>query len=57
MSWCTDLFQGYFTNYPKHVLLVLVNEFCERFSYYGMKGKYILITGRKFCLISDVGLK
>lgn len=33
---------GYFTNYPKHVLIILANEFCERFSYYGMKAFLVL---------------
>jgi dipeptide/tripeptide permease len=33
---------GYFTNYPKHVFLILTNEFCERFSYYGMKAILVL---------------
>ena len=32
--------QGYFTNYPKHVFLILTNEFCERFAYYGMRGAF-----------------
>ncbi|ESN91181.1 hypothetical protein HELRODRAFT_182153 [Helobdella robusta] len=31
--------KGYFTGYPLHVFLVLANEFCERFSFYGMKGE------------------
>ena len=25
--------------YPKSILFIVGNEFCERFSYYGMKGK------------------
>lgn len=25
--------------YPKRVFLILANEFCERFNFYGMKGK------------------
>ena len=25
--------------YPKSVFFIVGNEFCERFSYYGMKGK------------------
>lgn len=33
---------GYFHNYPKHVFLILANEFCERFSYYGMKAFLVL---------------
>ena len=33
------ILQGYFTGYPKHVFFILGNEFCERFSFYGMKGK------------------
>lgn len=33
---------GYFTNYPKHVFLILTNEFCERFSYYGMKAILVI---------------
>ena len=27
--------------YPKSILFIVGNEFCERFSYYGMKGKNI----------------
>lgn len=27
------------TNYPVSIAFIVVNEFCERFSYYGMKGK------------------
>ena len=23
--------------YPKHVFLIILNEFCERFSFYGLK--------------------
>jgi len=34
--------EGYFTNYPKHVFLILTCEFCERFSYYGMKAILVL---------------
>lgn len=26
------------TNYPTSICFIVVNEFCERFSYYGMKG-------------------
>lgn len=26
------------TNYPVSISFIVVNEFCERFSYYGMKG-------------------
>lgn len=37
---------GYFTGYPKHVFLILVNEFCERFSFYGMKGILVLYMTR-----------
>ena len=29
----------YFTGYPKCVFAILGNEFCERFSFYGMKGE------------------
>lgn len=35
------------TNYPTSICFIVVNEFCERFSYYGMKGM------RALCL--DVG--
>jgi len=38
--------QGYFTNYPKHVFLILTNEFCERFSYYGLRGAYRSVSQR-----------
>jgi len=50
-AWCTTFWdtvyicchlcrvmQEYFDDYPKHVLLILANEFCERFSYYGLRG-------------------
>ncbi|CAG7733755.1 unnamed protein product [Allacma fusca] len=30
--------------YPKSVFFILANEFCERFSFYGMKGKNICPT-------------
>jgi hypothetical protein len=31
--------------YPKHVFLIILNEFCERFSYYGMRTiLYIFFT-------------
>lgn len=33
---------GYFTNYPKHVICILANEFCERFSFYGMKAILVI---------------
>lgn len=26
--------------YPKHVLFIIANEFCERFNFYGMRGKH-----------------
>jgi len=42
---------GYFTDYPKHVFLILSNEFCERFSYYGMKA--ILVLYFEFALGFD----
>jgi len=29
-------------SYPKHVSFIVGNEFCERFSYYGMRCKYWL---------------
>ena len=28
--------------YPKSVFFIISTEFCERFSYYGMKSKYLL---------------
>jgi len=30
------------TNYPVSIAFIVVNEFCERFSYYGMKGNKII---------------
>ena len=39
---------GYFTGYPKHVFLILGNEFCERFSFYGMKAILVLYFTRAF---------
>ena len=30
--------------YPKSVLFIISTEFCERFSYYGMKSKLMPIT-------------
>lgn len=33
---------GYFTNYPKHVICILANEFCERFSFYGMRAILVI---------------
>jgi len=42
--------QGYFSNYPKHVLLILTNEFCERFSYYGLRGAH---TKMYTCHLND----
>ena len=33
------------TRYPKHVLLIVINEFCERFSFYGFRTVlYIFFT-------------
>ena len=29
--------------YPKSVLFIISTEFCERFSYYGMKSKFVPI--------------
>lgn len=26
--------------YPKQIIFIIGNEFCERFSYYGMRSKY-----------------
>ena len=28
--------------YPRSVFFIIVNEFCERFSYYGMKSKPLM---------------
>jgi hypothetical protein len=37
---------GYFPGYPKIVFLIILNEFCERFSFYGLKTVlYIYFTG------------
>lgn len=40
------LFQNVFhkTGYPSSVWYILGNEFCERFSYYGMHGKVKTIS-------------
>lgn len=40
------LFQNVFhkTGYPSSVWYILGNEFCERFSYYGMHGKVKAIS-------------
>jgi solute carrier family 15 oligopeptide transporter 1 len=37
---------GYFTGYPKHVFFILGNEFCERFSFYGMKAILVIYLNR-----------
>jgi len=29
--------RGFFPGYPKIVFLIILNEFCERFSFYGLK--------------------
>ena len=29
--------------YPKSVLFIISTEFCERFSYYGMKSKFMFL--------------
>uniref|UniRef100_A0A8C2NJR2 Solute carrier family 15 member 2 n=1 Tax=Capra hircus TaxID=9925 RepID=A0A8C2NJR2_CAPHI len=29
------------SNYPLSIVFIVVNEFCERFSYYGMKGNFV----------------
>jgi dipeptide/tripeptide permease len=38
--------------FPKHVCLIILNEFCERFSYYGIRTVLILYL-TKFILIDD----
>jgi len=48
LTWRTEkhkngskfLLQQMWERYPKHVSLIVGNEFCERFSYYGMRCKY-----------------
>lgn len=42
---------NYFKNYPKHVFCILTNEFCERFSYYGMRAILVIY------LWKEVGLE
>ncbi|KAI2804751.1 hypothetical protein BLOT_003739 [Blomia tropicalis] len=37
--------------YPKSVIFIISNEFCERFSYYGMRSKLINITNPKAILV------
>lgn len=44
---------GYFTGYPKHVFLILGNEFCERFSFYGMKAILVLYFTRALNYTDD----
>ena len=34
--------------YPKGIPFIVSTEFCERFSYYGMKSKLLLTIGRGF---------
>ena len=36
--WFQNVFHN--TGYPSAVWYILGNEFCERFSYYGMHGKF-----------------
>uniref|UniRef100_A0A452VMV4 Solute carrier family 15 member 2 n=1 Tax=Ursus maritimus TaxID=29073 RepID=A0A452VMV4_URSMA len=37
------------SNYPLGIAFIVVNEFCERFSYYGMKGKWeVTFPHRRF---------
>ncbi|CAH1793140.1 unnamed protein product [Owenia fusiformis] len=42
----------YFDGYPKHVFFILGNEFCERFSFYGMKAILVIYMTRRL-LIED----
>lgn len=30
--------------YPLSIFFIVVNEFCERFSYYGMRGKNMTVS-------------
>ena len=38
--------------FPKHVFLIILNEFCERFSYYGLR-TVLIIYLTKFIKIND----
>ena len=36
--------------YPKYVFLIILNEFCERFSYYGIRTvMFIFLTSKNLC--------
>lgn len=37
------------SNYPLSIAFIVVNEFCERFSYYGMRGMWPCL-GRDLCI-------
>ena len=39
--------------YPKSVFFIISTEFCERFSYYGMKSKHLIILK----LVIEVNIK
>ncbi|KAB1283564.1 Solute carrier family 15 member 2 [Camelus dromedarius] len=38
------------SNYPLSIAFIVVNEFCERFSYYGMKGRTIIYLSLVYVL-------
>ena len=39
--------------YPKSVLFIISTEFCERFSYYGMKSKTMMNKIRRVMIILE----
>ncbi len=41
-QWCSSLGLGSFAAYPKAIKYIIGNEFCERFSYYGMRAVLVL---------------
>ena len=44
----TDGARNYSKKYPKYVFLIILNEFCERFSYYGIRTvMFIFLTSKK----------
>lgn len=39
--WWSRVFRQTIFGYPLSIFFIVVNEFCERFSYYGMRGEWV----------------
>ena len=51
----TPLFSFQKLPFPKSLLFIIGNEFCERFSYYGMKAILVLYFKQKLHFTEDTG--